>query len=138
MWARNRRFGRLRLSVDANKGSRRLGLVQFDHVAQQVPDVPAALAWWREMVPGAEVLYEDETWGLLEGGGARLAFVRAEEHPGHVAWRVGETELERLAAAHGAAVVTHRDGTRSFYLEGPGGQAVELIAYPDLLDEETE
>jgi hypothetical protein len=112
--------------------------VQFDHVAQQVPDIRAALAWWLQMVPGARILYEDETWGLLEGGGARLAFVKADEHPGHVAWRVGESELERRAAEHGAAVATHRDGTRSFYIDGPGGHPVELIAYPDRLAEDVE
>ena len=54
----------------------------------------------------------------------------ADQHPGHLAWRVSEPELERLAAEHGAEISPHRDGTRSFYLDAPGGQAVEIIAYP--------
>lgn len=105
--------------------------MEFDHIAQQVPNVPEALEWWKRAVPGTRVLYEDETWGLIEAGGAKLAFVMADQHPNHLAWRVSEPELERLAAEHGVPIAPHRDGTRSFYLEAPGGQSVEVIAYPD-------
>jgi len=103
--------------------------VRFDHVAQQVPDIGEAIAWWRETV-GVEVLHQDPTWALIEAGGVKLAFVLADEHPDHLAWRVDEAELERLAAAGGREIAGHRDGTRSFYVEGPGGQTVEIIAYP--------
>jgi hypothetical protein len=115
-----------------------LGNVQFDHVAQQVPDIAAALDWWLETVPGARVLYADETWGLLEAGGARIAFVTAEQHPDHVAYKVSGSELDRLAAHNGAAVDTHRDGSRSFYLDAPGEHRVEVIAYPDVFPEDVE
>lgn len=104
--------------------------VRFDHTAQQVPDVAQAIAWWRDTVPGVRVLHEDPTWGLIEAGGAKLAFVTAGQHPDHLAFRVDEEELERLAADGGHAVAGHRDGTRSFYVEAPGGQVVEVIAYP--------
>ena len=104
--------------------------MEFDHVAQQVPDIAEAVAWWQRTIPGTRVLFQDETWGLIEADGVKLAFVMADQHPGHLAWRVSEDELERLAAEHGATISPHRDGTRSFYLQGPGGQAVEIIAYP--------
>ncbi|MBW3653473.1 MAG: hypothetical protein KY433_07755 [Actinobacteria bacterium] len=112
--------------------------MRFDHVAQQVPDIAAAIEWWSSVVPGARVLYADETWGLLEAGGAKLAFVMAEQHPNHLAFQVSGAELERLAHAHGAAISGHRDGSRSFYLEAPGAQGVEVIAYPDVMDEDVE
>ena len=104
--------------------------MEFDHVAQQVPDIAEAVAWWQRTIPGTRVLFQDDTWGLVEADGVKLAFVMADQHPGHLAWRVSDDELERLAAEHGAAISPHRDGTRSFYLQGPGGQAVEIIAYP--------
>lgn len=104
--------------------------MEFDHVAQQVADIDAAIAWWTAMVPDAQVVHQDATWGLVEAGGAKLAFVTADQHPNHVAWRVSSDELERLAAEHGAEIAPHRDGTRSFYLDAPGGLAVEVIAYP--------
>ncbi|HWC12966.1 MAG TPA: VOC family protein [Actinomycetota bacterium] len=112
--------------------------MRFDHVAQQVPDIAAALAWWSQTVPGARVLYADETWGLLEAGGAKLAFVLAEQHPNHLAFKVSLEELERLAGSYDVSICGHRDGSRSFYLEAPGGQRIEIIAYPDAVDEATE
>jgi catechol 2,3-dioxygenase-like lactoylglutathione lyase family enzyme len=112
--------------------------VQFDHVALRVPDVAAAMSWWQQAVPGATVLYADETWGLLEAGGARVAFVTAEQHPDHVAYKVSVSELERLASEHGVVIDGHRDGSRSFYLDAPGDHRVEVIAYPDVLEEDAE
>ncbi len=113
-------------------------IVQFDHVAQPVPDIAAAIAWWQTTVPGARVLYADATWGLLEAGGAKLAFVMADQHPHHLAFKVSAAELERLAAEHGAQIAVHRDASRSFYLEAPGDARVEVIAYPDTLEEDAE
>lgn len=103
--------------------------MEFDHVAQQVPDIAAALAWWQRTVPGSTVLHQNDTWGLLEANGCKLAFVMADQHPSHLSWRVSGAELERLAAEHGAEIASHRDGTRSFYLDAPGGQSVEIISY---------
>jgi hypothetical protein len=105
--------------------------VQFDHVAQQVPDIAEAVEWQLRTVPGTTVLHQDPTWALVESGGARLAFVLPDQHPSHLAYRVGADELERLAAENGAVIATHRDATRSIYLEGPGSLATEIIAYPD-------
>ena len=112
--------------------------MQFDHVALRVPDVAAAVEWWRRTVPGATVLYADETWGLLEAGGAKVALVVAEQHPDHLAYKVSGCELERLAAEHDVEISSHRDGSRSFYLQAPGDHRVEVIAYPDALPEDAE
>ena len=112
--------------------------MQFDHFAQPVPDIAAALAWWQHTVPGARVLYADDTWGLLEAGGAKLAFVVAEEHPQHLAFSVSGSELARLAGEHGAEIAVHRDGSRSFYLAAPGDGRLEVIAYPDVVEEDAE
>jgi hypothetical protein len=87
--------------------------------------------WQVQTVPGSRVLYQDATWALVESGGAKLAFVLPDQHPSHLAFRVGAEELERLAAHHRVAIATHRDATRSIYLEGPGALATEIIAYPE-------
>lgn len=104
--------------------------MRFDHVAQQVPDIAEAVAWQVRTVPGSTVLHQDPSWALVESGGVRLAFVLPGQHPAHVAFRVSEEELEALAAEHGAPIATHRDATRSIYLEGPGSLATEIISYP--------
>ena len=101
----------------------------FDHVAQVVPNIAEAVAWYRENLPHIHVLYQDDTWAFVEAGGVKLAFVVRDQHPGHIAWRVSLPELERLASHHGKEIKPHRDGTKSFYLDAPGGQSIEIIAY---------
>lgn len=101
----------------------------FDHVAQIVPNIAEAVAFYTDLIPGSKVLYQDATWAFVEAGGARLAFVVKDQHPNHLAWRVSAQELERQAALRGKEIATHRDGTRSFYLSGPGGQAIEIITF---------
>ena len=105
--------------------------MEFDHVAQEVPDIAEAVEWQRRTVPGTTVLHQDPTWALVDSGGAKLAFVLPGQHPSHLAYRVGAAELERLAAEHGLEIATHRDATRSIYLQGPGSLATEIITYPE-------
>jgi catechol 2,3-dioxygenase-like lactoylglutathione lyase family enzyme len=104
--------------------------MMFDHVAMQVPNIAEAVDWYHDTIPGSRVLYQDDTWAFLEAGGTKLAFVLPHQHAGHIAWRVDDAHLEALAARYGKSIKPHRDGTRSFYLEGPGGHAVEIISYP--------
>ncbi len=101
----------------------------FDHVAQVVPDIAAAVTWYTSLLPDVKVLYQDESWAFIEAGGVKLAFVLRDQHPGHIAWRVSNAELERLAIQFAREIKPHRDGTRSFYLEAPGGQSVEIITF---------
>lgn len=99
----------------------------FDHVAQQVPDIAEAVEWYLRLLPGARALYQDESWAFVEANGTKLAFVKRDQHPQHLAWRVDNVELERIARQYGQEIATHRDKTRSFYLEAPGGQWIEII-----------
>lgn len=103
--------------------------IAFDHVARIVPDIAEAVAFYVDLVPGAKVLHQDATWAFVEAAGVKLAFVVRDQHPDHLAWRVSAADLEALATRHGKEIKGHRDGTRSFYLEGPGGQSVEIITF---------
>ena len=102
---------------------------QFDHVAQVVPDITAAVQWYVDAIPGVTVLYQDNSWAFIEAQGTKLAFVLKDQHPNHLAWRVSSAELEELAVKHGKEITPHRDKTRSFYLEAPGGQHIEIITF---------
>lgn len=99
----------------------------FDHIAQQVPDIAAAVTWYQTLIPDTKVLYQDDSWAFIEVNGVKLAFVKQDQHPNHIAWRVGDAELEELARKFQQPIATHRDKTRSFYLEAPGGQWIEII-----------
>lgn len=100
----------------------------FDHIAQIVPDIAAAVAFYQELMPSTRVLYQDATWAFIEAGGAKLAFVVRDQHPNHLAWRVSTSELTRLATEYEREIKPHRDGTRSFYIDGPGGAHLEIIS----------
>ena len=102
---------------------------QFDHVAQQVPDIAEAVAWYLTLLPQAKVLYQDTSWAFVDAGGTKLAFVKEDQHPNHLAWRVSDAQLETLAARHKKTIALHRDKTRSFYLEAPGKQWIEIISF---------
>jgi catechol 2,3-dioxygenase-like lactoylglutathione lyase family enzyme len=99
----------------------------FDHIAQQVPDIAEAVAWYLAHIHGIQVLYQDESWAFLEANGIKLAFVKRDQHPNHLAWRVSNEELKKLAQEHKQEIKTHRDNTRSFYLQAPGGTWIEII-----------
>ena len=104
-------------------------MFELDHVAVQVTDVPASVTYYVATF-GAEVLYADATWAFLRVGQGKLALVRPEQHPPHVALRV---DLPTLAAAarEGKTIDTHRDGTRGIYVTDPAGNVLELIYYPN-------
>jgi catechol 2,3-dioxygenase-like lactoylglutathione lyase family enzyme len=104
--------------------------MQFDHVALKTKDIPAAIAWYQQNFPDVKVLHSDPTWGFVELGGLKIAFVLPGHHPPHVAYRISDEELERRAAAMNKTIKTHRDGTRSFYSHDADDNVIEYISYP--------
>jgi hypothetical protein len=105
--------------------------VEFDHIAIESSSIDKDIAFFREALPGLELLYQDLTWGLLSAAGVKMAFVTPQEHPPHVAFRVNSREeLLLLAGRNNAMVDIHRDSSESFYLQAPGGAWVEIIYYP--------
>jgi catechol 2,3-dioxygenase-like lactoylglutathione lyase family enzyme len=92
----------------------------IDHIAIQVQDVAQALAWYHQHFT-CETLYQDPTWALLGFANVRLALVVAGQHPPHIA-------LTRDDAASFGPLTTHRDGTRSIYIEDPSSNAIEIMA----------
>ena len=89
------------------------------HVAFQVDDIDEAIAWYCaqfDVVPA----YQDDTWALLEFANIRLALVKPDQHPPHIAVARGDAE------AFGPLTV-HRDGTASTYVRDPAGNIVEVL-----------
>lgn len=93
---------------------------RIDHFAVSVRDVAEAVAWYSANFR-CRVAYQDATWALLDFENTRLALVVPGQHPAHLA-------LSSLRAASFGALVTHRDGTRSTYVEDPSGNSVEIMA----------
>lgn len=94
-------------------------LDSIHHVAIPVKDIEASVHWYTTEFH-CEVSYQDETWALLRFANLELALVIAEQHPPHVAF-------SRPDASRFGPLVTHRDGTRSCYVQDPAGNAVEIL-----------
>ena len=75
-------------------------MFELDHVAVQVKDIAGAVKYYTETF-GATVLYADQTWAFLRIGQGKLALVKPEQHPAHVALRVDEAALEATAKKTG-------------------------------------
>ena len=104
-------------------------MYELDHVAIQTNDVPGTARHYIENF-GAEVLYESETWAFLRLGQGKLALVRPEQHPAHVAFRVDAATLQKESEKAGKPIDKHRDGTQGIYVNDPNGNVIELICYP--------
>lgn len=104
-------------------------MFELDHVAIQTTDIAGSAAFYRKHF-GAEVIYEDASWAFLRLGQGKLALVKPDQHPAHIALRVDAEQLEKIAAELDKTVKTHRDGTRGIYMVDPAGNQLELIYYP--------
>src|SRR5262245_34710781 len=91
------------------------------HAALRVKDVKRAVEWYKQRF-SCEVEYQDETWPTLTCAHLRLALLRENQPPPHIA-------LSAHPAEFGAPKI-HRDGTSSVYLKHPHGNNVEILALP--------
>lgn len=89
------------------------------HVAIAVTNVRETVDWYTHHFD-CHVVYQDDTWAIVQFANVSLAFVVPEQHPPHIA-------LLGNPAAYGAPQ-KHRDGTRSVYLKDPAGNNVEILA----------
>ena len=92
---------------------------QLDHIALSVTDIAASLDWYRQHFD-CKVLYQDQTWAMLEFANIKLALVVTKQHPPHIAFL--SADAEKWGKLKG-----HRDGTRSVYVKDPAGNAVEIV-----------
>lgn len=95
-------------------------LSPIDHVAIPVTDIQAAVDWYTGTFR-CEVKYQDETWALLKFANIQMALVISSQHPAHIGFV--SAHAERFGE-----LKTHRDGTRSVYIQDPAGNPVEVLA----------
>jgi catechol-2,3-dioxygenase len=99
--------------------------MKFDHVALNVEQISRSVEWYKQALD-ARVLYQDNSWALLEAGGVKIALTLKRQHPAHLAFDIGpDPSGEFLAKAK-----RHRDGSVSRYITDPDGNALEWISYP--------
>jgi len=95
----------------------------IDHIAIPVKNkdsLKATVDWYLSTFK-CEVEYQDDTWAFLRFGNIKLAFVIPEQHPSHIAFVSAKAE-------EFGPLKTHRDGTRSIYIDDPSGNTIEIMA----------
>lgn len=89
------------------------------HIAIQVNNLEETLVWYKNQYD-VKVLYQDDTWALLQFANVALALVLPSQHPPHFA--IVSEHAERYGP-----LTTHRDGTASVYIQDPSGNQIEMI-----------
>ena len=103
-------------------------LVKFDHVALKSENIETSIQWYKEHC-NAKILYQDDTWGLIEVSGGKIAFVMSAKHPPHVGIQINKATQQ--SHFNNKRFKPHRDGTKSCYVRDPYGNFVEFIIYPE-------
>jgi len=105
--------------------------MQFDHIALETSDIQSSVNWYLSILDSPNLIYQDETWALLESDGTKIAFVLPQNHQSHIAFRISsskqEDELKILYPDMNWK--THRDGSAYFYVHDPAGNTVEFVKY---------
>ena len=102
-----------------------------DHIAVKTEDMERDVREYERLGFRVETLYED--WAMLrDSQGFGIALLPpGSKHPQHIGIRVrSRGELETAARREGRPIKEHRDRSLSFYTDGVGGRAVEVIYYP--------
>ena len=95
---------------------------EFHHVAISVRDpveLRETVEWYRKTF-NVETGYQDDTWALLKFSNISLALVVPGQHPPHIC--VTREDAEKFGE-----LKTHRDGTRTVYVQDPSGNVVEVL-----------
>ena len=97
---------------------------RIDHVAITVNNVEQSVNWYVDN-HGCGIIYQDETWAMLQFENIKLALVVEDQHPYHIAFEVDTMDDDWPMKGK-----LHRDGSISKYIEDPSGNKIELIKYP--------
>ena len=93
----------------------------IDHLAICTDNISQSVDWYlREF--NCAVLYQDNSWAMLEFENVKLALVLPEQHPFHFA--ILKSNVEDYGVP-----VKHRDGSVSVYVKDRSGNNIEILRY---------
>ena len=96
---------------------------KIDHIAIQTNSIEESIKWYKKMF-SCKILFEDDTWALIEFKNTKIALVVPGQHPPHIA--VKRDNIEQFGVP-----IKHRDGSESVYINSPDDNTFEFIRYPE-------
>ena len=100
----------------------------FDHVALVSKDIKLSIEWYVKNW-NAKIIYQDDTWALIEMGKTKIAFVSPHQHPSHICFEVDDDFIMKKLDKN--TFKPHRDGSSSCYLRDPDGNFLEFLYWPN-------
>lgn len=92
-----------------------------DHLAICTDDISQSVDWYVENF-NCNILYQDDSWAMLEFENIKLALVLSEQHPLHFA--IVKDNIKSYGTP-----IKHRDGSVSVYIKDHSGNTIEIIKY---------
>ena len=93
----------------------------IDHLALCTDDIAKSVTWYTDNF-SCDILYQDESWAMLEFENIKLALVLPGQHPFHFA--IVKDNIESYGTP-----IKHRDGSVSVYIKDYSGNTIEIIKY---------
>lgn len=103
--------------------------MSLDHIAVKSDNISDSIKWYQDNLD-AEILYEDETWGMVTVYGTKIAFVLEDMHPPHLCFEVSKNKKAQLELEH-EPFKYHRDGSSYLYIRDAAGNTIEYLVWPD-------
>ena len=103
--------------------------MKLEHIAIKTDNIKESIEWYQENLE-AEMLYEDETWGLVSIHGTKVAFVLDSMHPPHICFEVTDEKRKELELVH-ELFKYHRDGSAYLYMKDNARNTVEFLVWPE-------
>lgn len=94
-------------------------LSKVDHIAIQVDSISRSLDYYTSQF-GCKVIYNDETWALIEFSNIKIALVMKAQHPNHFA-------IVDEKISENGHIKYHRDGVGYIYVVDPDFNYIEII-----------
>ena len=93
----------------------------IDHLSVCTDDISKSVIWYKDNF-SCDILYQDDSWAMLEFENIKLALVLPEQHPFHFA--ILKDDVEKYGIP-----TTHRDGSVSVYIKDRSGNNIEILRY---------
>ena len=93
----------------------------IDHLAVCTDDISKSVITYKDNF-SCDILYQDDSWAMLEFENIKLALVLPEQHPFHFA--ILKDDVEKYGVP-----ITHRDGSVSVYIKDRSGNNIEILRY---------
>ena len=100
--------------------------MQFDHVALTSKNIKNSVDWYVEHY-NATIVYQDDTWAIIEVGGTKISFVIPTQHPPHICFEVDQSFIEKNLKKN--VFKEHRDGSKSCYVKDIDGNFLEFLSW---------